>query len=87
MYWSEKTQPCQFVTRASQARFVPALLAFWSSVQAQTLNKNLLTNPGAEDGGAVTHHSDPTVAGIPGWTTTGGFSVGYLRQSRFFELG
>ena len=65
--------------------FLPALLAFWSSVQAQTLNKNLLTNPGAEDGGAVTHHSDPKVADIPGWTTTSGFSVGTYDSPDFLN--
>src|SRR5690242_18823532 len=67
------------------AAVVPCLLALWSSAAAQTLNKNLLINPGAEDGGAVTHHSDPKIASIPGWTTTGGFSVGAYDNPDFLN--
>jgi uncharacterized protein (TIGR03437 family) len=43
--------------------------------QSQILNKNLVQNPGAEDGSAAAHNfTDPQVI-PPSWTTTGGFSV------------
>lgn len=45
-------------------------------LHSQILNRNLVVNPGAEDGVAAQATSDPQVASIPGWTTTGGFSVG-----------
>src|SRR5260370_37688772 len=43
---------------------------------SQILNQNLVQNPGAESGPAAQHFTDPQVASIPGWTTTGVFSVG-----------
>lgn len=44
--------------------------------QSQILNRNLVQNPGAEDGPAAQNFADPQVSSVPGWTTTGGFSVG-----------
>ena len=42
---------------------------------SQILNQNLVQNPGAEIGPAANNFTDPQVASIPSWTTTGGFSV------------
>jgi uncharacterized protein (TIGR03437 family) len=53
--------------------------------QSQILNRNLVQNPGAEDGSAAQHFSDPQVANIPSWTTTGGFSVAAYSDDGFSQ--
>src|SRR5437588_12871716 len=59
-------------------RLAPMLLlvaaAAWP-LQSQTLNRNLIANPGAEDSLGVRNASDAAV-NVSNWTTTGGFSVG-----------
>ena len=42
---------------------------------AQILNKNLVLNPGAEDGPSAAKSSSDSQVIPPSWTTTGGFSV------------
>lgn len=46
------------------------------SLQSQTLNSNLIVNGGAESGPGAAQPTAAQVSSIPGWTTTGGFSVG-----------
>lgn len=50
-------------------------------LEAQILNRNLIANPGAEEGAAANTPSDPPVASIPGWTSTGLFTVGVYGDS------
>ena len=52
-------------------------------IQAQTLNRNLVVNGGAENGAAVQAIGDPQVGQVPGWTVTGPFSVGTYDVSEF----
>jgi uncharacterized protein (TIGR03437 family) len=52
-------------------------------MEAQILNRNLLLNAGAEDGVAARAVTDPKVASVPNWTTTGGFSVGNYASGDF----
>src|SRR3954452_5591103 len=51
--------------------------------QSRDLNVNLVVNGDAEAGAAVSNPTDPQIASIPGWTTTGGFSVGSYGSSDF----
>jgi hypothetical protein len=52
---------------------------------SQILNQNLVQNPGGESGSAAKNFTDPQVASIPGWTTTGGFSVGVYGGGDFLS--
>src|SRR5690349_884792 len=45
------------------------------SASAQVWDRNLIVNPGAEDGPGLAKTSD-TISGVPGWTRTGAFTVG-----------
>src|SRR5689334_2198556 len=68
----------------------PLLLAVAVSADlavAQILNRNLVVNGGAEDGSGASSPSAPQVASIPGWTVTGGFSVGSYGASDFLSAG
>ncbi len=53
--------------------------------QSQILNKNLVVNGDAEAGSSQPNASDPKVASIPSWTTTGGFSVGTYGGGDFVQ--
>jgi len=55
--------------------------------QSQVLNQNLIQNPGAEDGPAANNFTDPQVASIKNWTTTGGFSVAAYGGGDFLRTG
>src|SRR5260370_29388272 len=55
--------------------------------QSQILNQNLVQNPGAENGSAAKNVTDPQVSNIPGWKTTGGFSVGNYGGGDFLSDG
>jgi uncharacterized protein (TIGR03437 family) len=67
----------QSPTQAVHRLLLLALLAIALVLpsQSQIFNRNLVQNPGAEDGPAAQNFTDPQVSSIPGWTTTGGFSV------------
>jgi hypothetical protein len=67
----------QSPTQAVRRLLLLALLAIALVLpsQSQIFNRNLVQNPGAEDGAAAQNFTDPQVSSIPGWTTTGGFSV------------
>jgi uncharacterized protein (TIGR03437 family) len=73
------------VCRLLSTAVLAAALA--SPAQSQTLNRNLVQNPGAEDGPAAQSFTDPQVSGIPGWTTTGGFSVAAYGGGDFLNTG
>ena len=42
---------------------------------AQPWDRNLIVNPGAEDGPGAAKRTD-VISNVPGWTRTGAFSVG-----------
>src|SRR5581483_11672149 len=52
-----------------------ALLAGAQPAGAQTWDKNLVVNGDAESGAGVTSRTAPVVKNIPGWTTTGNFTL------------
>jgi uncharacterized protein (TIGR03437 family) len=58
-------------------------LLFSTPVHAQILNKNLVVNGDAESGSAANNATDPQISSIPGWTITGGFSVGKYNGGNF----
>jgi uncharacterized protein (TIGR03437 family) len=66
-----------------------ALLAVAALLPAQTqvLNQNLVVNGDAEAGPAVSNATDPQVANVPGWTISGGFSVGTYNGGNFLSTG
>jgi len=63
------------------------LLLFSASLHAQILNKNLIVNGDAEAGPAAQNATDPQVSSVPGWTLTGGFSVGTYNGGNFPATG
>lgn len=58
---------------------------FLISAFPQTLNTNLVVNGGAESGPAAGNATDPQVSSIPGWTPSGGFSVGTYDGGNFLS--
>ncbi|MEO8659187.1 MAG: IPT/TIG domain-containing protein [Bryobacteraceae bacterium] len=61
--------------------------AMGSSCFSQVLNRNLVVNGDAEQGSAAQNATDAQVASIPGWTTSGGFSVGSYGGGSFLVAG
>jgi uncharacterized protein (TIGR03437 family) len=59
------------------------LLPLSKTLHSQNLNKNLIVNGDAEAGSAVQNATDPQVSSVPGWTVTGGFSVGKYNGGNF----
>src|SRR6266568_3694831 len=54
---------------------IGALLVAAGAVRAQSWDKNLVVNGDAETGTGVTSLSAAVVKNIPGWTTTGNFTL------------
>src|SRR5690242_10747060 len=69
-------------------RILPLVLlaAAATPAHAQILNRNLVVNGDAETGAGVRNASDAQVA-PPGWTTTGGFSIGTYGGGDFPATG
>src|SRR5450432_1979902 len=75
-------------TRAAAPIWPIALLIAALAIpsHAQNLNRNLVVNGDAETGAAAASATDSPVNSIPGWTTTGGFSVGGYDGSNFLSM-
>src|SRR5436305_15095209 len=60
----------------SHATNLPALLLLTGALAwAQPWDRNLIVNPGAEDGPGAAKETE-VISNVPGWTRTGTFSVG-----------
>ena len=79
------TCPSWFQSRAAGRLWrIPLLLVVTlTAAPSQILNTNLVVNGDAESGPAASNVTDAQVANIPGWTTTGGFSVGTYNGGNF----
>jgi uncharacterized protein (TIGR03437 family) len=64
------------VTLSDSTKFLALPLIFTGALAwAQPWDRNLIVNPGAEDGPGASKRTD-TISNVPGWTRTGAFSVG-----------
>jgi uncharacterized protein (TIGR03437 family) len=68
-------------------RLLLFLLLFSALLHSQILNKNLIVNGDAEAGPAAQNATEPQVSSVPGWTLTGGFSVGTYGGGNFPATG
>ncbi|PWU01998.1 MAG: hypothetical protein C5B51_21700, partial [Terriglobia bacterium] len=67
-----------FWTGGTMARSISIFVIFllgYVSASAQVWDRNLIVNPGAEDGPGIAKTSE-TISNVPGWTRTGAFTVG-----------